>query len=596
MDRQCPGSLTRFSKTASERQRPLDMPRNGRRVFPLIALLATLAGSGSVEQLAEAQEPQDGARQTAIALNYCRASLYRIRRAGTREVMLEEQEKILNNLNLNGVADEQVVKLYTSLLDEIAQVEIAERERDVIAQHHKRVFRQKLAANVFQASSQLMLGQLASAARTGVSSWWDYRNIGQQRDAELWKVEKDRMRSVVDKSSQFLDAFWKLSRDKSIPDRWLIREDDLAQLDDAIHETDLDVRLRVLKRMERFMECYPPYWYYVARAEQQAGQLAQASETYSQLVSLGNGHFRKDDMLSAGLANRAIILHYQRDPRAPRTALEALQYSTDVWEANLMCAYVLQEHEQYPAAEDAVLRNLDVELETDMSSTALASLYVKSHAVAKLRERLQQPEFVQRVSPPVLLSSIAALGNDVPQALQHYVAGTLFAYTDLRFGGDDIVLRANPAWQLQHARVTLRLKNGRQAVAQVRASREAQEVRFVGIAELGTPLNRDVPPPAVAVTISYPQREPITLYLDGQGAAQASDPVLALGRRDRMTIAGFAVDERQIDLRMAGRRDRQSPAGAAIATPRPGPTSPVLTPASDPGSKPVELLPLEPVE
>jgi len=59
--------------------------------------------------------------------------------------------------------------------------------------------------------------------------------------------------------------------------------------------------------MEGFMECYPPYWYYVARTQQSMGQLFAANETYEKLVRIGNGHFRKDEMLAAGMANRSII-------------------------------------------------------------------------------------------------------------------------------------------------------------------------------------------------------------------------------------------------------------------------------------------------
>jgi len=43
--------------------------------------------------------------------------------------------EILNNLNLNGIGDEEVIKLYSSVLDEIGKVQIAERE--VTALHDK---------------------------------------------------------------------------------------------------------------------------------------------------------------------------------------------------------------------------------------------------------------------------------------------------------------------------------------------------------------------------------------------------------------------------------------------------------------------------
>ena len=122
------------------------------------------------------------------------------------------------------------------------------------------------------------------------------------------------------------------------------------------------MRLRVLKRMQGFMECYPPYWYYLARTQQGLGQLFAAAETYEKLVALGDGHFRKDEMLAAGLANLAVIREYLQQRDAVNVAATALTYSPEAWEVNLMCARVLERHGKINEAEDAILRNLDVDL------------------------------------------------------------------------------------------------------------------------------------------------------------------------------------------------------------------------------------------
>ena len=60
-------------------------------------------------------------RNTAVTLNYCRAALHRIRRAPSKQVLLEEQQRILNNLDLNQIDDPEVISLYRSILDEIGQ-------------------------------------------------------------------------------------------------------------------------------------------------------------------------------------------------------------------------------------------------------------------------------------------------------------------------------------------------------------------------------------------------------------------------------------------------------------------------------------------
>ena len=58
-------------------------------------------------------------RNTAVTLNYCRAALHRIRRGPSKNVLLEEQQRILNNLDLNQIDDPEVITLYRSILDEI---------------------------------------------------------------------------------------------------------------------------------------------------------------------------------------------------------------------------------------------------------------------------------------------------------------------------------------------------------------------------------------------------------------------------------------------------------------------------------------------
>jgi hypothetical protein len=123
----------------------------------------------------------DGARRAAVALNDSRASFHRIRRNPSVRVLWEEQDKILNHINLNGIADQDVVKLYGSVLDEIAQVQLVDRELDV------------------------------------------------------WRVDKELLARLVEKSAKFLDISWKTARERQIPDRWLVRDDDLAVVDRGQH-------------------------------------------------------------------------------------------------------------------------------------------------------------------------------------------------------------------------------------------------------------------------------------------------------------------------------------------------------------------------
>ena len=65
----------------------------------------------------------EAARQTAVALNYCRASFHRIQRTPSKRVLIEEQEKILNNLNNVGAIE---VNAFQSQADICMQKSIRE--------------------------------------------------------------------------------------------------------------------------------------------------------------------------------------------------------------------------------------------------------------------------------------------------------------------------------------------------------------------------------------------------------------------------------------------------------------------------------------
>lgn len=491
----------------------LTMSRHGAWAGMLVWMF--VAGSACGQEPPAAVDQQDAARRAAaVTLNYSRASFHRIRRNPTLRVLTEEQEKILNHLNLNGVADEDVLKLYSSVLDEIAQIQLADRERELLRGKHRQQFQSQLGFSALALGMQMATAQYASAVRTGAASWWDFRNFSTNRDLDLHKIDRERMTKLVEKSTKFLDVSWKMARTRQIPDRWLVRGDDLDQLERAWQEPDLTTRLRVLKRMEPFMECYPPYWYYVARTQQQLGQLTTASDTFGQLATVGQGHFRKDEMLAAGLANRAIIQAYLGDPGASATARQALAASSEVWEANLLCANVLQRERHYDDAEDAILRNLDVDLETSQSRVALVGLYLASDDRAKLSAQLADLSVVPQLPVPLLMACAHRLGEtNAPPLLAQVLEKSLQAQPRINLGRDDLIIQATSNWQLERAQIRLAWKDGVFVHPRLTTQGDSTIATFEGIGELASFGGRlDVR--QVELAIQYPDASPIKLTLN----------------------------------------------------------------------------------
>ena len=451
------------------------------------------------------------ARSTAVALNYCRASFHRMRQNPSKRILSEEQQHILNNLNLNEIGDQEVITLYTACLDEIGKEHIADKERIVLKQSYKHQVRRQVLSNAFILGAEITTAQYVNAVRTGANSWWDYRTTTNNRELDLWKVEKTRMTEVNDKSSKFLDTFWKMAQKKNIPDNWLVRGDDLDKLDAALVETNAETRLRVLQRMERFMTCYPPYFYHVARTQQAQGQWANAATTYEKLAKLGHGHFRKDEMLAAGLANLAVIQAFLKQPDAPQTARRALEYSTGAWQANLVCARILQEAGQSSEAEEAILRNLDVDLERPQSLASLISLYQKSGNEAKLITILTDPQTLPELPATALLQSVATLGvKKMPPLAMQQLVTSLYAYDQPTFGGrSQLVCVAGPTWNLERAETVMVGNHPESPETRGISSRGQTQLYFssqgVQVAANGEP--------ELVMEIRYPESQPIRLHL-----------------------------------------------------------------------------------
>ncbi len=477
----------------------------------LIACMTAAASHG--EETSPAPFDEAAARRTAVALNYCRSSFYRIGRSPTKAVLSEEKRKILNNLNLTSIQDEEVVCLYSGVLDEISSIHIADREKHVVDNGYGKSWQSLASFTAFGLLTDATELNYASMVRRGATSWWDYRGMQVNHDMELWKVEKTRMTAIQTKSSNFLDASWKLARKRNIPDRWLLRDTDLERLETAMQEPDPEVRLRLLARMEPFMECYPPYWYYTGRTQQRIGKFIDAEKTYSRLADLGDGHFRRDEMLAASMANLASIRDYLKMADADTAAEQALRHTTDSWEVNLTAAMVLLRHGEIAMAEDAVLRNLDSDLEAEQSKVALLAVYAREGDPAKILARLGDAATVARTPIPVLLRCASALkGQTLPRPAAERLQASLHGY----FGRDDFVLVADPAWEFRSAQFAV--DESTYARPTLHATERAVTVQFRRASTSPMPTDAD----EFAVLLKYADDYEVKLTLRRDGTADVT--------------------------------------------------------------------------
>jgi hypothetical protein len=505
-------------------------------------------------------------RQTAVALNYCRAALHRIRRNPHKQVFVEEQQRILNNLNLNKIADPEVITLYRAVLDEISQVEVSQRERKMIGERFKQGAQRQLATSFFVIGAQVATGQVGNIIQSGANSWWDYRNQKQRGNQDIWNVDRTEYDSLMSRSSTFLDSFWKLTQKNSIPDSWLVRDQDLDQLAVVLREKDGERRLRMLKRLERFMTCYPPYWYYTARTQQQLGRLDEAMETYRRLIEIGSGHFRQDDMLAGSLANMALIQESGNDPEATQTALRISEHSNRNWEANLVCAWVLGRHALHREAEDLILCNLDDQLEISQSTIALVSLYYHTNDRTRLAELLEDDRVVKSVPVPGLLLCARLLGSDkLPRPASHRLASSLRAEYRPGLRSDVIVLRAAAGWKLRDARPKIAMAGFESSPSEFhRAADDAVVAEF----QMDS-VDANAADHQVALTLQYPGIPPIRVSLSPRAVGVHGDPGrgpgLRLGTHSRIALEVDVIEVDGVRLTLNSNPDDSGTVkGAAI--------------------------------
>lgn len=520
-----------------------------KRLTIAVAVCLLLAGSAlaNEDEAAAVEKKKAESLRTAVALNYCRAAFHRIRKEQTAEVLKEEEQKILNNLNLTQVEDKEIISLYTSVLDEISSVSVTEEERRLYDKHHRSSIQRQVTWDALAFTTELATAQFGSAIKTGANSWWDYRNKTFQRDIDLLKIEKVEVNGLLKRSNQLLDTFWEMARKKEIPDRWLVRGDNLDELEAAVSEKDLETRLRVLTRMKSFMEAYPPYWYYLSRTQQELGQLTEAIETYSYLDKIGNGHFRKDDMLATAMANRAAIQDYLgHREMAVASAERALEYSTDVWEANLIASRVLQRHGRMAKAEDAILRNLDVNLEQSQSTIFLASLYYHSREEEKLVKMMNDQNAVAHLPAPVLLRCAALVGaKRTPSHVMKNILASLSAHPRNQFGHDELTLRVGYAWQLHLASFEVKHQGRVLGDPQVARRNGYYDLRFVEKVEWGSPLGGGMPDPEIELAMTYPDETVIRLNLRGRNSTVGRGPI-AISSPSQMQITSISVDNKPL--------------------------------------------------
>ena len=206
-------------------------------------------------------------------------------------------------------------------------------------------------------------------------------------------------------------------------------------------------------------------------------------------------------MMASSLANLAVIQTFLDQPGADKSARQALAHSPDVWQANLMAAQVLEKHGELKDAEDAILRNIDVDLETTRSTVALVGMYYRQHQSEKLAQALADEDTLAALPILSLMQAAAELArtHPVPPATIQRLRTSIRVAVEPKFGDDDLIIACDPVWQSELAQVAVVFPGPANTTRAIRhSSLETHPsgetvIRFSGVVDGGNPLKPSSP-------------------------------------------------------------------------------------------------------
>ena len=219
-------------------------------------------------------------------------------------------------------------------------------------------------------------------------------------------------------------------------------------------------------------------------------------------------------MMASSLANLAVMQTYLNQPGADKSARQALAHSPDVWQANLMAAQVLEKHGQLKDAEDAILRNIDVDLETTRSTVALVGMYYRQHQSEKLAQALANEDTLAALPILSLMQAAAELArtHPIPPATIQRLRTSIRVAVEPKFGDDDLIIACEPAWQSELAQVAVVFPGPADAARAIRQSSLETHpsgetvIRFSGVVDGGNPLRPSAPQLAgTTLLFEFPQ-------------------------------------------------------------------------------------------
>jgi hypothetical protein len=292
---------------------------------------------------------------TAMLLNYCRESLYKITEFNDRTVLDEEYSKLINNIDVTRLQDDEVAQLIQLLLRELNALRMNEAERQFLSDAYNRHLQFNIM-EAFKGAKDLkelkgiglgggpagMACQTIVAVAAGVINYKS-QIAHQQRDLKgrMLQLDAEELNRLTVLRTKFFDVEYKLYKRYSLPDRLDLKEVQLAQYARVLSDIDARRRLERMERLKDDFDAYPPFWYQLGRTAQEVGEINFAKSYYEHFERIHTHAFREDPDYVLLAMHRAMMWDIQKDAEPLRRDLQIIEENTRYyyqWENILFAA------------------------------------------------------------------------------------------------------------------------------------------------------------------------------------------------------------------------------------------------------------------
>ena len=320
---------------------------------------------------------------TMSALNMAIVSLHRITSSGDRLILDREYDTIINNLKMGEINPDPEL---TSLYQEIVRVIHKGRLRDDIRatintasseRKHKSI-KEIITGNVlknFSTNPLKWLGKLAmSSAAEYFTQQKELQELTQNNNDTQLILKRDELDEYDELQRKLLGSSWTLLRQYHLPDSYRLTQNALAKFSGAMNEEDPSKRQRMLKYLEGDFAMYAPYWFYRAKAADEAGDSDEAGTSFEKFGEVWRPVLRKDPYRAEAMKYRIERLMLTRENTGEiLKCLDVMRANTELedWANNIFAGMVYFSLGYKEKAEECVMCNVDFDFEREMSSRLL---------------------------------------------------------------------------------------------------------------------------------------------------------------------------------------------------------------------------------